>query len=190
MFARGTLPCDLLLVGEGPGDGEDVVGLPFIGPAGDLLDSIVARALNGVNHDHHLLQEMGRGPVTVAFYNMVGCMPKDEQGYKVGEPDADQLEACLPRLLEFIDLAQPSVILCVGKVARDWLRQGYKDSPALPPCVHTVVDMLHPAAILKGSIAQREMSIQRCVHDVRRAAELVLKPPAPEEPAGEEDILF
>ena len=62
VLCRGKLPCDVLFVGEAPGVSEDVLGRPFVGPAGKLLDEIVERALDG-QYDY-------------AITNLVACIPK------------------------------------------------------------------------------------------------------------------
>jgi uracil-DNA glycosylase len=62
VLCRGRLPCDVLFVGEAPGVSEDVLGRPFVGPAGKLLDTIVERALDG-QYD-------------CAMTNLVACIPK------------------------------------------------------------------------------------------------------------------
>ena len=45
VFARGTIPADVLFLGEAPGESENVTGVPFDGPAGNLLDAIIGRSV-------------------------------------------------------------------------------------------------------------------------------------------------
>jgi uracil-DNA glycosylase family 4 len=89
---------DILFIGEGPGETEDQFGRPFIGKAGQLLDKII--------------QKMGLGREDVFIGNVVKCRPPNNR-----EPLKDEVEACLPFLLRQIDILQPKVIVCLGKVA-------------------------------------------------------------------------
>lgn len=105
-LVRGTVPCDLLFVGEAPGSSEDVIGRPFVGPAGQLLDEICKRSLSdlhlcavcrregsfalmtvAINEEGDDVLSCSRGhqnPPTVAlrlaFTNVVGCLPREETG--------------------------------------------------------------------------------------------------------------
>jgi hypothetical protein len=100
VLARGTLPCDVLFIGEGPGVSEDVTGRPFVGPAGSLLDHIVNTAL----------APEGTPTCTVAFTNLVGCMPHadPDSGATFREPTPDEIKTCKPRLEDFIGPDAPS----------------------------------------------------------------------------------
>lgn len=154
VFCRGTLPCDILFVGEAPGASEDVLGRPFVGPAGKLLDYCVMRAV----------PEKYR----TAYTNVVACIPRDAEGTKATAPDWGQIEACRPRLEEFIALAAPALIFAVGKVAAECLEPCYRHSTKLPARPGTgepapVVVLQHPAAILRANQAQQGLLLQRMV---------------------------
>lgn len=149
VLSRGTYPCDILFVGEAPGENEDALGQPFVGPAGKLLDQIVERALRGRTY-------------RVAFTNLICCIPREEDGGKAGEPPWESIEACTPRLEEFIELVKPKVIVQVGKHAREYLSPGWRHSVEVPRDVEQVhID--HPAYILRMNVAQRTLAFQRCV---------------------------
>ncbi len=154
VLARGQIPCDVLFVGEAPGVSEDVLGRPFCGPAGILLDRIVAAAFGDV-------LKVDGTRLRAAFTNVVGCIPLDEHGNKTDTADEDQIQQCKPRLEEFIHLANPRLIVAVGAEARDALKQGFKRSVTLPKGVK-VVDVTHPAAVLRANVAQQGLLIQRC----------------------------
>lgn len=152
-YARGTLPCQVLLVGEAPGESEDVLGKPFVGPAGKLLDAVLARAVPP--------------DVAYALTNLTLCIPRDGLGAKATEPDPESIQLCKPRLEEFIRLADGPeeslrLIVCVGSYAREHFKPGYKHS-VRPHRPIRIVDILHPAYILRSSIAQRGLLIQRTV---------------------------
>lgn len=143
VFSRGTIPCEILFLGEAPGESEDVVGIPFVGPAGKLLDKIIDQAY----------VEAGR-KFTHCFYNLVGCIPRDESGGKSGEPTKASIKSCSMRLVEFLGICKPKVIVCVGKLAYKYLPEyGYAK----------VVEITHPAAILRSDITQRGLLIQRAI---------------------------
>lgn len=148
VLARGHVPCNLLLIGEAPGPSEDVLGKPFVGPAGKLLDAILANAL-----------EHTRG-VRVGITNLVCCFPAEA---KKSEPPAEAIKACVPRLNEFVKLCQPRVIIAVGSLAKKWLPRVLRDFDG------PVLGMKHPAAILRANVASRGLDIQRCEVVVRDA---------------------
>ena len=167
-FARGTLPCDVFFLGEAPGMSEDVLGLPFVGPAGHLMDMIVKRSLPAT--------------VRVAFGNLVCCLPRDPtSGNKASQPIPDEIRICGERLAELISLAQPRLLVCVGALARDWADPRRKDHhPFLAALPH--VDVLHPAAILRLPSVNQGLAVQKAVVTIATAWEVSQGPPAPATP--------
>lgn len=158
VLGRGVVPCDILFIGEAPGESEDVIGEPFVGPAGKLLDQIIRQALR-------------RWPnLTYAMTNLVGCIPRDANGDKVGEPEMESIEACAPRLQDFTEIAHPRLIVCVGALARDWIKPGFAKSTILPSKAPSI-DIIHPAAILRANVAQKGLLIQRAVVTLTNAVE-------------------
>lgn len=160
VLARGSIPCDVLFIGEAPGVSEDVLGKPFKGPAGKLLDQIILLAFEE-------FKDSKREP-TYAMTNIVGCIPLNEEGRKVGEPDVDCIERCAPRLQDFLALVSPKLIVMVGKMSSDWLDPKFKNPVKLPEGVPTL-KMTHPSAILRMNVAQRGLAVQRCVVDLNNA---------------------
>jgi uracil-DNA glycosylase family 4 len=59
VLVRGSVPCDVLFIGEAPGQSEDVVGRPFVGPAGKLLDRIIEDALSGITVNKRVCKYCG-----------------------------------------------------------------------------------------------------------------------------------
>ena len=168
VLARGNLPCDVLFVGEAPGESEDSLGAPFVGPAGQLLDRIIDQAnlagtMVGVEDASGY-----RGFCRWALTNLVCCIPRDEYGGKATEPDDESIKACSIRLIEFVKLADPKLIVCVGKLAFDWLEPGYKYSIKLHRRI-PLLDIHHPAYILRANVAQQGLLAQRCVVKLRNA---------------------
>lgn len=145
-MARGTVPADVLFIGEAPGASEDVIGKPFIGPAGILLDRIIQET--GLDID-----------VTLAFTNLIACIPKGEDGNKIAEPTEEHIHNCETRLREFIIIAKPKAIVFVGKLADKYGDQ-YLD------CYGVKIEtcsIIHPAAILRMDVSKQGLAIQRAV---------------------------
>lgn len=190
-LARGSLPCDVLFVGEAPGESEDVLGEPFRGPAGQLLDEIVRRATGHLRRcsncargnlwalspspENPLLCPHGCGeedsePLKIAFTNVVGCIPRSEDGSKVEEPDGDDVQSCRPRLQEFVNIARPWLAIAVGKVAKSYMEPGLKGSVRFPSKTK-FASVDHPAYILRSNVAQRPLLLHRAVVAIRTAVE-------------------
>lgn len=156
-LGRGQLPCQICFVGEAPGTVEDVEGLPFVGPAGRRLDKIIASALPP--------------EIRKAYCNLVGCLPVYEDGGK-GEPEPADIKRCRPRLEEFIKIAAPKLIVCVGKLSETWMQPGYKDAPKIGKI--PMVGIIHPAHILRATIAQQSFMNRKCQIAIATAWEKVV----------------
>ena len=152
---RGDIPCDVLLIGEAPGFSEDSTGIPFNGPSGRLLDQIVEKTQSR-------LQKILR----VGFSNVVCCIPLDDQGDKVEQPDDLHVHACSERLLELVRICDPKLIVTVGSVARDTFDPARRDRVKIP-CLEDgsvrQVHVEHPASMLRKPWATREMLFKRAV---------------------------
>jgi DNA polymerase len=155
VLSRGTLPCRLLFIGEAPGPSENLIGKPFVGPAGKLLDIIVKRSC---------------GDLPCAFTNLVACFPSGEDGRKIAEPDIVDIIACQNRLKEYVGLAKPSVIVTVGALAGKWISQdpGHKHQVKVD-C--PVINIKHPSAILHAPRAMQIIDIQRCIVQIQKGIE-------------------
>ena len=108
VFGDGDGDADLMFVGEGPGYNEDQQGLPFVGPAGQLLNRIIGAI------------DLRREDVYIT--NVVKCRPPNNR-----DPQPDETAACRPFLDRQIELVAPSVIVALGRVAAQQLLQT-KDS--------------------------------------------------------------
>lgn len=154
VLAGGMLPAPILFIGEGPGASEDVLGKPFCGPAGKMLHHIIERSLDG-QYDY-------------ALTNLVACIPKGEHNH---EPSLTQIKACSERLKEIVCLAQPRLIVLLGKLAkRHVFGQAQFSSEKnygllwLPVGQHLrFVELIHPAAILRLDVSQCSLAIQRAI---------------------------
>ena len=106
VHARGQIPADTMFLGLAPGKTEDVIGWPFIGLAGKILNS----AINEVMEDT-------TGPSTYCVANLLACRPTDWLGSPNRDPTELELENCQPRWHALIKLVSPSLIVLLGELA-------------------------------------------------------------------------
>jgi uracil-DNA glycosylase family 4 len=103
-FARGNPDAELVFVGEGPGTQEDLQGEPFVGPAGQLLDKMIAA--------------MGYGRDDVYIMNVVKCRPFEHGNPKKDrKPEPEEVAACRPFFDRQLDLLEPKVMVALGGTA-------------------------------------------------------------------------
>jgi uracil-DNA glycosylase family 4 len=143
VFGVGDEKAKWLFIGEGPGRNEDKQGLPFVGPAGKLLDSML------------LAMGLKRGD-NAYIANIVKCRPTDVDG-RDRPPTAEESSACMPYLERQIALIQPAVIVALGKTAALSLLQLDPATPVskLRGTVHRYADLplvvtYHPAYLLRN----------------------------------------
>jgi DNA polymerase len=161
-----------MLVGEQPGDAEDLSGRPFVGPAGKLLDRALAAA--GID----------RGVVYVT--NVVKHFKWEPRGKRRihAKPNAAEITACRPWLETEIALVEPRVLVCLGATAAQALlgkafrvsqQRGIFIESTLAPRVMATV---HPSSILRApdDEARRE-EMRRFVGDLKRIAAEIARPP-------------
>ena len=99
VFGVGNPQADVMFIGEGPGENEDLQGEPFVGRGGQLLD----RFLAAVDLDRSRNIYIG---------NMVKCRPPKNR-----DPEPAEVEQCIGYLQEQIQLIQPKIIVCLGRIA-------------------------------------------------------------------------
>jgi uracil-DNA glycosylase family 4 len=159
---RGTVPCDVLLIGEAPGESEDANGYPFVGPAGNLLDRIVRESLGAAGRIDAI---DGRSDLALAFTNLVCCFPKEAKREGINEPPDAAIKACVPRLKEFIELCRPKLLVLVGQLASNWIDK------VLPHREVKSCRITHPAAMLRAPAVQRGLMVQKAVVVLSQAME-------------------
>ena len=173
VFARGQVPCDVLLIGEAPGDSEDVSGVPFKGPAGDLLNKIIAVAMP-LDPQADALGAPDPQALSLCFTNLVCCIPKENGSKSEDGPPDESVEACSERLREFVKIADPKLIVCVGTCSRDWLDPKRKGHLTFHREIPTI-DIVHPAAILRAVSAQKGLIRKKAVVTLTAAFEKLVK---------------
>lgn len=143
VFGEGDAGAAIMFVGEGPGATEDEMGRPFVGPAGQLLDRILAAA--------------GFHRSDVYITNTVLCRPPGNRA-----PHPDEAAACREWFERRLAVIQPSIIVCLGasaaqallgnelRITRDRGRwHDYRGIKAMPT--------FHPAALLRDPAKKRDV---------------------------------
>ncbi len=136
VFGEGNPEAIAMLIGEGPGDQENRTGRPFVGAAGNLLNKML-KAIDLTREE-------------IYIGNIVKCRPPNNR-----DPDNSERQACLPYLLEQIQIIQPKLILMMGLVAAQTLLQTNLSLTKLRQTTHTFQGIrtyvsYHPAALLRN----------------------------------------
>jgi uracil-DNA glycosylase family protein len=165
VFGEGSKHAELMLVGEQPGNEEDLTGHPFVGPAGKLLD----RALADAGIDRSL----------VYVTNVVKHFKWEPRGKRRihKKPNAGEIAACRPWLDTEIALVKPRAIVCLGATASQALlgrqfrvtahRGAFVPSPLAPLVLATV----HPSSILRAPDDEaRHREMKQFTNDLRTVA--------------------
>ena len=135
VFGVGNEQADLMFIGEGPGEQEDLQGEPFVGPAGKLLDSMLE------------MIDLDRSLVYIA--NMVKCRPPHNR-----DPQAAEIAACRPWLERQIALVNPKLIVCLGRIAAmSMIRENFRITREhgiwFPAGERKILATFHPSALLR-----------------------------------------
>ena len=178
VFGAGNANADLMFVGEAPGRNEDERGLPFVGQAGKLLDT--------------LLGEIGLARDDTFITNVLRCRPPGNR-----DPHPVEIERCQDYLFRTIDLVQPVVICTLGNFATKLLRHdttgimrlhGRAEVRMVGPRSVRLFPVFHPAAAL---YTPSNVDVLR--QDFRALPELLAlgapEQPPPVEPSAEDEPL-
>ena len=172
VFGEGGAHVRVMLVGEQPGDQEDIQGRPFVGPAGKLLDKV--------------LDQVGIDRNETYVTNAVKHFKWEPRGKRRihKKPNAIEITACKPWIEAEIEVLKPEVIVCMGATAaqallgRDFrvsLQRGeWVKSPLAPYVIATV----HPSSLLRAPDEDtRRMELQRFIDDFEVVARVIHKLP-------------
>lgn len=162
VFGEGPRQARVMLVGEQPGDQEDLQGRPFVGPAGQLLDWSLEKA--GIDRSKAYVTNV------VKHFKWV---PRGKRRIR-SKPSSMEIKACLPWLEEEIALVKPEVLVCLGaqallgasfRVTRE--RGNFVRSNLAPHVMATV----HPSSLLRiEDDAERKDAIRTFVRELRQVA--------------------
>lgn len=181
VFFRGTIPCNVLFIGEAPGESENVLGSPFMGPAGRLMDIWIDNSIGEANAlRQQEAEEKGETwkKITHGLANLVGCIPRGEDGTKAEAPDKASIKSCLPRLAGLVRICKPRVIILVGALAKKHVTGQAQFDPVnwLKPGEYLeFAEIVHPAFVLRQMIAQRGLVGQRATVIIQNMVKKYLK---------------
>jgi len=155
-----------MIVGEAPGFNEDRQGEPFVGAAGKLLDTLLAR--------------IGLSRTDVYITNVLKCRPPMNR-----DPMPNEAEACSPYLARQLALIKPKVVLILGRHALERLMPGQGSISRVHGSLVmkgevAYVPLFHPAAALHNGALVADL--ERDFDSVKRYLEKLLAPPPPPEP--------
>ena len=152
VYGTGSADAALMFVGEAPGEQEDRQGIPFVGPAGKLLD----RYLFAV--------DIPRESVYIA--NILKCRPPRNR-----DPQPQEAEACIAHLRRQVKIIRPKIIVCLGRIAAmQLIKPDFRitkehgvwfDRHGTPMCA-----VYHPSALLRDPAKREDM--YRDMLDIRR----------------------
>ena len=169
VFGQGRARAKIMMIGEQPGNEEDLQGKPFVGPAGRLLDK--------------LLLEAGIDRKKVYVTNAVKHFKWEPRGKRRihEKPNAQEIAACRPWLDSELAVVQPAVVICLGATAAQALlgktfrvtqHRGEFVASSLAPYV---LASIHPSAILRAPEEKERHELEkRFVEDLRKIAKLRL----------------
>jgi uracil-DNA glycosylase len=171
VFGEGKPGAKVMLVGEQPGDREDITGWPFVGAAGKLLDQA--------------LEQVGIDRAEVYVTNVVKhfkWVPQDRGKRRIHKKPRDsEISACRPWLDAEIAVVKPNVLVCLGATAAQALlgkdfrvsqRRGELiDSPLAPYVMATV----HPSSILRAHAESRRAEMEAFLADLKKVKTWIAK---------------
>jgi uracil-DNA glycosylase len=168
VFGEGPRSASVMLVGEQPGDREDIEGEPFVGPAGRLLDKS--------------LEEAGIARRDVYVTNVVKHFKWKPRGKRRlhQKPNAEQIAACRPWLDGELNVVKPEVVVCLGATAAKALlgasfrvtkQRGEFVEPDFAPLATATV---HPSSLLRiDDDEERRQARRDFVRDLRKVAKRI-----------------
>jgi DNA polymerase len=162
VFGEGSADSELVLVGEQPGDKEDLEGRPFVGPAGRLLDEA--------------LEQAGIERRTAYVTNVVKHFKWQPRGKRRihQKPNAAEIAACRVWIDTELTLLRPKVLVCLGATAaqallgRQFRVSKQRGVPVESDLAPVVMATVHPSAILRSDNREAEMAL--FVDDLKQVA--------------------
>jgi DNA polymerase len=168
VFGEGPAHPRLVMIGEQPGDKEDLDGHPFVGPAGQLLDRALAAA--GIDRNHvyvtnavkHFKWKRGSGKVRLHQ-----------------KPNREEVRACAPWWMAELEALRPELVVLLGATAAQAVlgpkvrvtRDRGTVLPAGEEVQYATLVTVHPSAVLRTRPPDRDVAFDALVRDLRVAAE-------------------
>jgi DNA polymerase len=164
VFGEGPPDAEVMMVGEQPGDHEDIEGRPFVGPAGRVLDSALERA--GIDRDR------------VYLTNVVKHFKWRPRGKRRihQKPSLEEIKACRPWFDGELAAVDPRILVCLGAVAataligREFRVSRQRGEFVESPLAERVIATVHPSSILRTADEARAASMDHFVRDLEKVA--------------------
>lgn len=147
IFFRGYIPADVLYIGEAAGESEHSTGLPFVGPCGNPIDTIILQVAERLGMNYKW-----------CICNSVLCSPFDESA-QFTTPKLADVKCCQPRVLQFLSIVQPALVVRVGKVAEKLVLPGKS------------ITIYHPSFMLRGDV---DTAIKRAAYQIHQVLAPIL----------------
>jgi len=143
IFGEGNINAGIMIIGEAPGRDEDMVGRPFVGKSGQLLDKILSAC--GFTREEHIF-----------ISNIVKCRPPDNR-----VPTPQEANVCMPWLLKQIELINPKILILLGATALKYMvgteHKITREHGNWINCSHKLtMPVYHPAALLRDPGLKRD----------------------------------
>ncbi|MCI8342277.1 MAG: uracil-DNA glycosylase [Firmicutes bacterium] len=140
---RGSRQAQIMFIGEGPGEQEDLQGKPFVGPAGQLFDKVLVAA--------------GFSPEEVYVANVVKCRPPNNR-----DPRPEEQKACINFLRYQTALLKPKIIVCLGRIAaKAVIDPDFKITKERGQWIQRkgiwMMATFHPSAVLRDELKKRPL---------------------------------
>jgi DNA polymerase len=169
VFGEGKAGCAIMMVGEQPGDQEDLAGEPFVGPAGRLLDQVLAEL------------EVDRQQVYVT--NAVKHFKWEPRGKRRlhSKPNSREISACRPWLEAELQVVKPRLVVCLGATAAQAVfgpafRVTKQRGQILPsPFAANAMATYHPSALLRAPAETRQQMRAEFTEDLQTALDWLRK---------------
>ena len=160
VFGVGAPGARIMLIGEGPGEHEDIQGEPFVGRSGQLMDKMLEYV--GLSRKRNIY-----------IGNMVKCRPPQNR-----DPSPDEIAACMGWLREQTAILRPAIIVCVGRVAAvSLIQKDFKVTKQHGQFIEKngtlMMGTFHPAALLR-SPANKPAAMEDLLGLAAKARELGL----------------
>jgi uracil-DNA glycosylase len=173
VFGEGPPGAEVMFVGEQPGDQEDRLGHPFVGPAGKLLDA----GLEEAGIDRHRVYVTN----TVKHFKFVPI----ERGRRLHKkPSPAEVRACKPWLVEEVRLVKPKVIIALGATAaqallgKEFRVTQHRGKPISSDLAEAVFATVHPSAVLRAPADARDEARREFFSDLKAVATYLKHHPA------------
>jgi uracil-DNA glycosylase len=170
VFGEGLAPARVMFVGEQPGDSEDKVGHPFVGPAGKLLDEALVEV--GIDRSEVFVTNV------VKHFKWVAAQRGKRRIHK--KPRQSEIEACRPWLDAELQVVKPEVLVCLGaSAAQALLGKDFRVTRERGILMEShlasyVMATTHPASILRAPDSEvRDQQRREFVRDLKKVANLI-----------------